>query len=233
MEKKPYVKEQRFKIPLIPEMYPPLKRKFEPLDMEEEKYEKIGNYSRDLIKFSKQNIYKLLYMGDTLSECGLKSEAKTIRNSYMKKLAQSNEENFPAELGKDRTSKASQPTLEEKRKKLYEELKLKNKTPETAEKKKPEKKERKESIIEQEVIIEKKAAKKESNKKDGKESLKKPFIEEGLKDNIEDDLESVDKDEEEEEQSNADEDNDYKMASDDEGDDNDGGNDDDEGVFYD
>lgn len=84
------------------------------LQIDEMKYKSIGKYSRNLISFSENSVYKLLYTHDNLNSHSLNTNSKNIRNNYLKKLVEANDEYFPAELKQEKLRKNAPVSYEEK-----------------------------------------------------------------------------------------------------------------------
>lgn len=84
------------------------------LQIDEYQYKSIGKYSRNLISFSENSVYKLLYTHDNINSNSLNTNSKNIRNNYLKKLVEANEEYFPAELKQEKLRKNLPVSYEEK-----------------------------------------------------------------------------------------------------------------------
>jgi len=84
------------------------------LQMDELKYKSIGKHSRNLINFNENSVYKLLYSHDSLNSNSLNTNSKNIRNNYLKKLVEANDQYFPAELKQEKLKRNLPVSYEEK-----------------------------------------------------------------------------------------------------------------------
>lgn len=110
MEKK-VQKKDKYKL-LEPILYPELRKKIKPLDVDQEKYEELGSITLNLFYKNEMSIYKLLYSRESNSDFGI-SNSKTIRSEYLKKLVATNEY-FPSELLLDKFRRRADVSYEEK-----------------------------------------------------------------------------------------------------------------------
>jgi hypothetical protein len=125
MEKK-IQKKDKYKL-LEPVLYPELRKKIVPLDVDEDKYNDIGLITLNLLHKNEISIYKLLYKREANSDFN-SSNSKTIRSEYLKKLVSTNQEYFPHELTQDKFKRRADVSYEEKLKTKILSMKDKAKT---------------------------------------------------------------------------------------------------------
>lgn len=114
MEKKSHHKKDKYKLQ-EPVLYPPLTKSFVQLEADEEKFQEMGEIIINLLKQGEISIYKLLYNRGAEGESVLsESSANSIRNEYLKKIVESNDEYFPHELALDKFKRRPDVSFEEK-----------------------------------------------------------------------------------------------------------------------
>ncbi len=164
--------------PEEPITFPELVKKLRPLDQDsisKNIKKDIGKYSITLMNLSQVSIYKKLFNKFGNLDLNFRSqELKNIRNTYLKKLVESNPDNFPIELSLDEY-KEMELSKEDKVNNILEKLKEASKNekikPQKEINKQLNKNIRKESIDEK---IEKKN-KKQENKGNKKEEKNNPY----------------------------------------------------------
>ena len=66
------------------------------------------------MNYNDNSVYKLIYSNDGISGNSLNPHSKNIRNNYLKKLAETNEDYFPSELKLDKIKRNIAVSYEEK-----------------------------------------------------------------------------------------------------------------------
>lgn len=184
---------------ITPVTYPELKKNLVLLDKKIGNRDKIAKHSIDLFNKRKTSIYKKLFNRLTNKDTSFNAqEIKTIRNMYLKRLVESNSENFPIELSYDEY-KANVVPKEDKIKSIISKLKEAGKTERI--KKDPldlsrnSSMVRRESIDEQMLKKEKEKRQSDRNKKESQTKNEKDIM--NNKDDTEDEMiEEEDKEQE-------------------------------------